>query len=574
MFDRRRRTNFWLQRARRAPDGSLLVGSSTVAALTRTSRLLIGVAIAVALLATAEVLLRLTVPDAAPRLVSPLSFQRNDQPIATPGPTAGSVVFGGPSIAASKDPVGRRVFFFGGSATQGYHMTPYSSFAGWYQRFMRRAEPATPLEVINLGAGGEASRQVADLMAATAGKQHADLFVVYSGNNEYYELRALKEAIPGFDARAELARRRLSGLHVYRTLRRLLLPVAPLLDGDADLRPVDSIDAEIDHDERELGVLLYAEHLRSMVESATGAKVPLLLATVADHTRSYAFHGEPPALSDGVEAGVRALDRAGRSRDAAAIRTAVDAVRSRLKTQADHHAVARLLDRDQQWALAKPLYETAEYLDPRPRRSSEPMRDALRSVAADTSTPLCDVSAELARVARGGIIGDEFFFDPCHPNPLGHRRIAEILVRCTLEQGLLTGDAQAVERSIATTPLAGTDPTRLDHYTVRRAQLHENRAMNAAEIDAAIRAFDDGTAEGAAAAGHQAVLFRLYQGALAWYDLAESRGGSSAGLWVSRGLVQQHLHDIQSARRALDAALQLEPNDTEIRQFRAVLGDG
>ena len=84
-------------------------------------------------------------------------------------------------------------------------MTPYSSFAGWYQRFMRQAEPATPLEVINLGAGGEASRQVADLMTATAGEQHADLFVVYSGNNEYYELRALKEAIPGFDARAELA---------------------------------------------------------------------------------------------------------------------------------------------------------------------------------------------------------------------------------------------------------------------------------------------------------------------------------------------------------------------------------
>ena len=311
-----------------------------------------------------------------------------------------------------------------------------------------------------------------------------------------------------------------------------------------------------------------------LIESATGANVPLLLATVADHTRSYAFHGEPPPLSDGVEEGVRALDRAGRNRDTAAIQSAVDAVRSRLQTQADHHAVARLLDRDQQWALAKPLYETAEYLDPRPRRSSEPMRDALRSVAADTSTPMCDVSTELARLARGGIIGDEFFFDPCHPNPLGHRRIAEILVRCTLENGLMPGDARAVEQAIATTPLEGVDPTRLDHYTVRRAQLHENRAMSAAEIDAAIRAMDDGTVEGAAAAGHQAVLFRLYQGALAWYDLAESRGGPTAGLWVSRGLARQHLHDMEGARQALDAAVELAPNDAEIRQFRAVLGDG
>ena len=98
--------------------------------------------------------------------------------------------------------------------------------------------------------------------------------------------------------------------------------------------------------------------------------------------------------------------------------------------------------------------------------------------------------------------------------------------------------------------------------------------MSAAEVTAAIRSADDGTAIGAATAGHQAVLFDLHKGALAWYDLAESRGGASAGLWTSRGLVLQHLHDMVGARRALDEAQRIDPADVEIRQFRDVLGDG
>ena len=161
--------------------------------------------------------MRVFVDDSPESLTSPLTFQRHQTPIASPTASEGAVLFGGPNIVALEQPAGVRIFFFGGSATEGYHMTPFSSFAGWTQRFLRLLLPGTPVEVINLGAGGEASRQVADLVTATASTQHADLFVVYSGNNEYYELRALKEANPNFDARTELARRRLSGSHATAT---------------------------------------------------------------------------------------------------------------------------------------------------------------------------------------------------------------------------------------------------------------------------------------------------------------------------------------------------------------------
>jgi lysophospholipase L1-like esterase len=531
-------------------------------------RLAAGLLVTAVVLGAGELAVRVWAPDTGPKLVSPLAFQRHNEPIASPGPTADTVIFGGPDIVAMREPVGVRIFFFGGSATEGYHMTPWSGFVGWYERMLRQMLPDTPIEVINLGAGGEASRQVAELLDATAGQETANLFVVYSGNNEYYELRALKKSLPGFDARTELARRRLSGLHVYRHLRRWLLPTAQSLSPGQSVSPVDSIDAEIDQDERELGVLLYGEHLNTMVESARTAEIPLMLATVADQMRSFAFHGDPPPLSDGVQAGVDAIDQAGLDR--AATLLALSAVQPTLKTQADHYAVARLLDRGQHWDLAKQHYQQAEYLDPRPRRSSEPMRAVLKRLGARSNTPVCDAAAAMAQQSPGGITGEDVFIDPCHPNSLGHKRLAEILLRCTVEQGLIPG--LTVTDLPAPLSLAGEDPFRLDHFTERRAQLEANRGMSQDEVEQTIRDFDDGTALGATLAGHHATLFGLYSGALAWYDLALSREGPAPVLHLNRGLILQRLHKIDAARGALERAVEGLPEDLDIQQFRRVLG--
>ena len=399
--------------------------------------------------------------------------------------------------------------------------------------------------------------------------------MVYSGNNEYYELRALKEANPSFDARAELARRRLSGSHLYRHLRSWIRPAGQSSASGARLKGVDSMDAEIDQDERELGVLLYGEHLGRMVETTQSNTVPLLFSTVADQARSFAFHGDPPPLSAGVDEGVSRVDEAGRRRDWPSLTRALETVRPRLKTQADHYAIARLLDRDQRWDDARFHYAQAEYLDPKPRRSSDPMRAQLRDVASEHGVPVCDVATLLASQSPGGITGEDVFFDPCHPNPLGHRRIAEIFVDCMIAEELLpglSGKAEAFERLKSSVPLAGGDPFRLDHFTERRAQLHENRAMTQEEITTTIRRFDDGSAEGAALAGHHATLFKLHDGALAWYALAAERGGPEGSLAVSRALTLQRLHDINGARAALKVAEKALPDDVEIRHFRRALG--
>ena len=57
-----------------------------------------------------------------------------------------------------------------------------------------------------------------------------------------------------------------------------------------------------------------------------------------------------------------------------------------------------------------------------------------------------------------------------------------------------------------------------------------------------------------------------------WYDLALKRGAPRAALQVNRGLVFQHLHDLSSARAALDEAAELLPGDVLVSQHRTVLG--
>jgi hypothetical protein len=151
------------------------------------------------------------------------------------------------------------------------------------------------------------------------------------------------------------------------------------------------------------------------------------------------------------------------------------------------------------------------------------------------------------------------------------------LLNCTLSQNLLPsiGDNQAALlrlRALMTqVPLKGKDIFRLDHFTERRAQLHENRAMTDAEVLRVIRSFDDGTAAGAALSGHHAMLFHRPKAALTWYERAVERGGAVGALDLSRGLVLTTLGDIAGAQEAFRQATVLLPNDTEARQHLTVL---
>jgi tetratricopeptide (TPR) repeat protein len=124
-----------------------------------------------------------------------------------------------------KDSNSYRIFCMGGSTTYGRPYYDKVSFCGWLREYLNAAEPARNWEVINAGGISFASYRVAKLMSEL--KQYQpDLFIVYSGQNEFLEERsygALAD-LPSWLVNLNAA---LSGTRVYTAMKDVIDAVQP-----------------------------------------------------------------------------------------------------------------------------------------------------------------------------------------------------------------------------------------------------------------------------------------------------------------------------------------------------------
>ena len=177
-----------------------------------------------ACLGLAEITLQMVGEDTE-TVVSPLVYQRYSGTSYTPGPEPGTRIYvSGRRRVVTNKKAGKRILVFGASAAYGEMFSPFTAFSGIAERALRESNPDTPIEVLNLAHGGMGSRQVGEMVYRAIENDTPDLIVVYTGNNEYHELRALKARSPNYDPATELFRRRLSKSALYRTLREQLVP--------------------------------------------------------------------------------------------------------------------------------------------------------------------------------------------------------------------------------------------------------------------------------------------------------------------------------------------------------------
>ena len=93
---------------------------------------------------------------------------------------------------AQKPPGAYRIFALGGSTTAGRPYDDRVSFSRWLERYLNAADPSRRWEVINAGADSYASYRVVVLMKELV-RYAPDLFLVYSGHNEFLEERSYGE---------------------------------------------------------------------------------------------------------------------------------------------------------------------------------------------------------------------------------------------------------------------------------------------------------------------------------------------------------------------------------------------
>ena len=376
--------------------------------------------------------------------------------------------FNSQRFLADKPGDGYRVFALGGSTTAGRPYDDRVAFPRWLELYLEEADPSHTWEVVNAGAISYASYRAALLMRELV-RYEPDLFVIYTGHNEFLEERSYSEIIHQPEAVKKL-RMWLSGFRFAALARRALgagdagppggegeggeagtpgevTTLAP--EVTARLDSWDGLERYERDDELTRSVVVHFENnLRRMVRlaRANGAEVVLVepVSNVADFSP---FKSQPgPGVDAETAARVAGLVEEGRRRlDAGDPAAAVDLL-ERAVAADDRYAEAWFRLGRALLAAGRPedAYDAlvrAKEEDVAPLRALEPVVAAVARVAADEGVALVPLRTELEEESRRlhghAALGGEYLLDHVHPDVPVHARLAAAVLGWMADAGVV-----------------------------------------------------------------------------------------------------------------------------------------
>ena len=357
-------------------------------------------------------------------------------------------LFNKQQFALKKPPRTFRIFCLGGSTTYGRPYDDTTSFCGWLREFLPQADPSRQWEVINAGGISYASYRVALLMEELTG-YNPDLFIIYSGHNEFLEKRTYSQtvAVPGFfrSLGALVSRTRIAAAlkqAVEGTTRisdnnrteggNLPAEVETILEQDFVVGP-DAYHRDELFQENVLAHYRY--NLNRMIDMARSTGSDVLLVNPASNLRHCSpFKSEHrEGLSPSQLQRWRALfDRAKLAHEAGSPQRALAAIREAAAID-DGYAHLDFLRGQVLWQLerygeAKAAFSRARDQDICPLRILSPMQQILRSVATEQQVALVDFANLAEQHSENHLPGENFFLDHVHPTIEGHRLLALALL--------------------------------------------------------------------------------------------------------------------------------------------------
>lgn len=335
---------------------------------------------------------------------------------------------------AEKSPHEFRVFCLGGSTVQGRPYSIETSFTTWLELSLNAADPSRDWEVVNCGGVSYASYRLVPILEELLAYE-PDLFVIYTGHNEFLEARSFANVPP------------LTPLSHVRTIN----AVRRVWSGDSRLEgqgaPQEILSTEVDalldyrngladyhRDDvsQRATVRQYAENLRRMIDLAETAGVPIVLMDPVSNLKDTPpFKADPRDNLGEREARefeqllqqARSTSDVDQKLESLEKAVAIDGRHADARFLLGHAYLAR-----RQLADAREQFNRAKDEDICPLRMIEPLHSALRTVADSTATPLIDVRRDFESRAPDGIPGDSMFLDHIHPSINNHQAIAQLLV--------------------------------------------------------------------------------------------------------------------------------------------------
>ncbi len=357
-----------------------------------------------------------------------------------------------------------RVFSLGGSTTFGRPFDDATSWSGWLRTYLAAVAPDRDFEVINAGGVSYASYRVTKLMEELV-EYDPDLFLVYSGHNEFLERRTYADILAEPEAltwtksllqksrlwalgRRVQARRERQAEHKYE----LTGEVEELLESSAGLdyyfRDEPFRRQVLDH---------YRYNLKRMIRIARGHGAEAILITVPVNEKDFSpFKSQHrDGLSEAErEAHEKLLSEAsealetgdpGRAQGLAGEALGVDAL------YADGHFLrGRALQALGRFEEAGAAFARAVDEDVCPLRAPEEINAIVFETAEREGVALVDyrrlLREHMAATAGHRNLGDELFLDHAHPTVEAHGVLGRALVGQMAELGFVDLEDDWLER--------------------------------------------------------------------------------------------------------------------------------
>lgn len=394
--------------------------------------------------------------------ISPLFVQARDPSVGMVYRTAKSKIgiFNEQSFPVAKDRRAYRVFCLGGSTTHGRPYRDTSSFCGWLRVFLNAADPDRDWQVINAGGVSYASYRVARLMEELT-QYGPDLFIVYSGHNEFLERRTYAGIIEAHPAvtgiRSIMYRSRIvslmqSGLSLLRTDARRAAKERYLLTGEVAPLLETSAGLDLYHRDEPLRKQI-VDHFRfnlgRMVAIARSVGAEIIFVQPASNLRDFSpFKSQHrDAMSERerttwerlFDHGVQAAQRGD---FISALESLREAERIDDRYALVHFELGRVLFEMGQHESARDAFERAFTEDVCPLRILPRMNDVLSEVAEQQNVDLIDFPLLLEdksqREFGHRVLGNAYFFDHVHPKIAIHRILAQALMDRLVIRGIVT----------------------------------------------------------------------------------------------------------------------------------------
>ena len=357
-----------------------------------------------------------------------------------------------------------RVFCLGGSTTYGYPYEDPTSFPGWLRAYLPTIDPSRRWEIINAGGVGYASYRECRLMEEFA-EYEPDLFVIYTGHNEFLEQRTYDKLLqtPKFvrDVAAVASRTR-----VYSVLHDVAYRGKPssaaggaVLGTEVNAVLDRSVGPDYYHrDDRmhEAVIDHYRVSLVRMTEISARVGAKIIFVTPASNLGDFSpFKTEPspgltPAALDEVKklkaSAFVALDAGQHSQVAALAQRglALDARDAELL-----YLRGRGLRGLSQFEEARAALLAARDEDVCPLRALTSMCDIVADVARKTNAGFVDFVRLMNERARDGIPDSAWFLDHVHPTIEGNRELALALIDEMRHRGIVSPQRTVDDAALA-----------------------------------------------------------------------------------------------------------------------------